>query len=66
MAASKGKLQISLFRPARTLAPYVSHYGLRKGGLERGEFLRPIYARTQQTLESYMQDRYRLQTAEGR
>jgi len=65
MAASNGELRLTLFRPARTLAPYVSHYGLRKGGLEREEFLRPIYARTQQTLEFYLQDRYRLQTAEG-
>ncbi len=65
MAASNGKLRITLFQPARTLAPYVSHYGLRQGALEQEELLRPIYVRTQQTLEFYLQDRYRLQTVGG-
>lgn len=56
MVAPESKLRITLFRPAGPLAAYVSHYGLRRGSLEREEILRPIYARTQQTLEFYLQD----------
>lgn len=65
MAVPSDKLQITVFRPAKPLARYVSYYSLRQGALEREEILRPIYARTQQTLEFYLQDRYRLQTAKG-
>jgi AraC-like DNA-binding protein len=65
MAKSTAKLQVTKFQPSELLASYVSHYGLRQGRLNQTQIVRPIYARTQQTLEFYLQDRYRIQTTKS-
>ena len=56
---------MKVFLPCEPISRYVSHYGLRQGKSEDCVVLRPIYARTQQTLEFYLLDRYQIRGPEG-
>jgi methylphosphotriester-DNA--protein-cysteine methyltransferase len=62
MTETSFRLQLKVFPPCEPISRYVSHYGLRQGKSEDCAVLRPIYARTQQTLEFYLLDSYQIRT----
>ncbi|MGA8368138.1 MAG: AraC family transcriptional regulator [Candidatus Acidiferrales bacterium] len=65
MTESRFRLPVKVYLPREPISYYVSHYGLRQGKSEDCVVLRPIYARTQQTLEFYLLDRYQIRGPGG-